>query len=281
MMTPNAALLLALFDAPDITLAASIADYPDQLEVLAKDDGEIARFAEILGFAEDATGHEHPGPGPGGAQFVTPGGGGSSATKEKSAKSAPKLAAIKITGEKHLTTAQRRDLDDVFAKAGMSPKQITITPGYHSEFMAAVYNQTGKMVIAKECWDDNAREDVFQQWEKIWKHDRPKGFETVPSDLGTSFKDVVAHEMGHYFETIHGIPPIQWRDDPKIRSAAANLSGHTWRAVQDLDKKPWWPRGHNAEREIVADFFQAYLMGKEIPKLFKEVFEKNGANNGL
>lgn len=232
---------------------------------------------------DDAKGHHHaPAGSPEGGQFTSTGQGGSGSVKKKPrAKdgAADKIGAMNIKGGEHLSAAQHKDLADLFAQAGIAPKKIAVLPDFHAEYMASVHNQTGHLDIARQGWDDNVRESQYGRMAKQWEQSRPAGFEDVPADLSTSFKGLLAHELGHYFETLHKAP-LHYDKDPAVREAASRLSGHTYEAVQDLDAKPWWPKGHDAEREVFADFFEAYILGKPVPPILAEHFQKLGVKAG-
>ena len=191
----------------------------------------------------------------------------------------PRKARTKITGAKNLPAHNAKILDDVFRQTGMTPKSVKILPGLSNTSMASVDNHTGNMDIAKQGWDDATREGQFKQIAAHWDSVKPKGYENVPASLSTSFKGLIAHELGHTFEALNGgIPAIG--KNKEIKAAALRLSGHTHQAAQQLGAQPWWPTGHNAEREVFADFFQAHVLGHPVPKILKDHFEWHGVKAG-
>lgn len=183
---------------------------------------------------------------------------------------------VKIKGIEHLPKKYEAELQEVFNRIGFSPRKVTVLSESESDpnASASMHNMTGELQIHKRAYNDDSLERDKKEHERQWNESRPTGFENVPYHLDYTFKGIMIHEMGHYFDSLYGFPG--WLDDKEIRPMARRLSGHTHEAVKDFDAKTWWPKGHDAQREVFADFFLAYVLGKPVPKIMEEHFKAHG-----
>lgn len=195
-------------------------------------------------------------------------------------KSGSIAGVASLAGSRHLSDSQKTIIVELLKQTGLKLGKLTVHGGPAVDEMASVESQTGDFSISKHAWNDEWRDATYRRWAEHWDKHRPPELKDVPADIDTSFRGMIAHELGHYFDYVKttGIP--YFNRNPEIRAAGEKLSGHTWRAVQELDSKPYWPKGYQAGAEVFADFFQAFVLGKKVPKILADLFRKHGVKPG-